>query len=80
MTNTPMPTIPAPSPLPALLATMTALNACTVRQLSNEQRQRAAADLEQLAQAASRAGSGDVRTALLQAATGLRHGNVSGAR
>lgn len=76
MTNTPMTT----SPLPTLLATMTALNACTVRQLSNEQRQRAAADLEQLAQAASRAGSGDVRTALLQAANGLRKSHMGGGR
>lgn len=80
MTNTPMPTSPAPSALPTLLAAMTAINACTVRQLSHQQRQRAAADLEQLAQAASRAGSGDVHTALLKAANGLRKSHVGGGR
>lgn len=80
MTHIPEPTNATPSALPALLAAMTALNACTVRQLSHEQRQRAAADLDLLAHGARRASNTHLGDALQQAANGLRQCNAGGTR
>lgn len=63
---------PATATLPLLLAAMTAVNTSLMRQLSNPQRQRAAADLDQLAQAAHRAHSTPLGHALTDAANSLR--------